>query len=182
MTFDEAMVLTRTRGAELLLSDVEARVMWDALHALPDRATVIEIGCHWGRSSSLIAQVAKEKRLDLIFIDPFTGYEDHAAEWMRMMIGLGVPFRFECRRSQDMAVPPCSDLVYIDGFHEDEEMVYQDCALYLLRVRNGGSALVHDYMRDSLPDVTAAVQRYMGLHPEWSHLGTWDHMGGWTKA
>ena len=181
MTFDEAMVLTHTRSAELLLSDIEARVLWDALHSLPDRATVIEIGCHWGRSSSLIAQVAKEKRFDLIFIDPYNGFADHAAEWMRMMVTIGVPFRFECRRSQDVAVPPCSDLVYIDGDHE-EEPVYQDCEMYLSRVRNGGSALVHDYLRDSLQGVTDAVNRYMQRNPGWSHLGTWDHMGGWTKG
>ena len=177
MTFEEAMILVRTRGSELLLSDIEAQAMYNVLTQHPLGSRVVEIGCHWGRSSALIAQVAKTRLFKLLFIDPFTGEPDIAASWMRMMTNLDVPFTLACTRSE-LVQANNIDLLYLDGDH-NESQVKIDCKTFLPHLEKGGYLLAHDYRRNSLPGITKALDASIG---SLDFIGVFDSLGIWRKS
>ncbi len=84
-TYEEVMQLTDTVSNYHLLQPDEGRAMYDALCSLPDGATVVEIGCDLGRSSSMISQLALAKGFLTIHVDPWQDEPAKARQWMEMM-------------------------------------------------------------------------------------------------
>src|SRR5229473_2499733 len=84
-TFDEVMRLTSAISSYEVFQPTECEAMYDTLLQLPDGATVVEVGCDFGRSSSLIFQLARAKNFLTIHVDPWLDYPDRASEWMRVM-------------------------------------------------------------------------------------------------
>src|SRR5229473_30084 len=84
-TFEEVMRLTGTISSYEVFQPAECEAMYDTLLQLPDGATVVEVGCDFGRSSSLIFPVAKAKVCLIIHIDPWIDHPDRASEWMKIM-------------------------------------------------------------------------------------------------
>jgi len=85
-TFDDVMRLTSTISSYEVFQPAECQAMYDTLLQLPDGATVVEVGCDYGRSSSLIFQVAKAKNFLSIHIDPWLDHPDRAQQWMEVMV------------------------------------------------------------------------------------------------
>lgn len=162
MTFEEVMKFTRTVSSETALSDEEARVLYDIASQLEEDDHIVEIGCQFGRSTSLLAQVARERKLRLTCIDPFWEPREAALHWFAMMRELDCPFTLHycesyCARIQ---IGQYIDLLYIDGNH-DYKAVAGDCSGYLPIVNPGGYVCFHDYGRDSLPGVKQAADEWM---------------------
>lgn len=177
-TFDEVMRFTRTVSSNAAFEDPECKAYYDLLCSLPDHATVLEVGLQYGRSSSIVAQVAKAKRFNYIGVDPFYQPPEAAPEWIRMMQQVGVPFTLFVMTTEQLFrfgyAAFSVDMVLIDGDH-DAAGVETDCQCYLPKVNTKGYALFHDYGRDSLPDVYPTVNKYMtsrrGWEQRWS-VGT----------
>ena len=49
----------------------QARMLFDAVVALPDRATVLEIGSHQGRSTVVLGRALRARSGSLVCVDPF---------------------------------------------------------------------------------------------------------------
>src|SRR5713226_6412212 len=85
-TFDEVMRLTSTISSYEVFQPAECEAMYDTLLQLPDGATIVEVGCDFGRSSSLIFQLAKAKNFLTIHVDPWESNPDRAKQWMKVMV------------------------------------------------------------------------------------------------
>lgn len=187
-TFDEVMRFTRTVSSNAAFEDPECKAYYDLLCSLPDHATVLEVGLQYGRSSSIVAQVAKAKRFNYIGVDPFYQPPEAAPEWIRMMQQVGVPFTLFMMTTAELwsqiergfVFLPVMDLLLIDGDH-DASGVETDLDCYVHLVPQGGYACFHDYGRDSLPDVYPTVNRYFersGGHPrQWEQLPSVGTLG-----
>jgi len=145
----------------------EIRVMADAmLTYLPVRATIVEIGCQYGCSTSAILTMAKERGHRVYCVDPFTFEEtgkqdDVGPKFLRSMLTFEVPFAVLAMRSADALqwAPQVIDMVHIDGDHSKEGVEF-DCGVWLPRVRPGGLAVCHDYGRCGAPDVKPVVDAH----------------------
>lgn len=164
MTFDDAMVLTRSVSSHAAFEDDECRLLFELVSALPRDCAIIEIGCEYGRSSSIILQAAPEDA-DMHFIDPFVDLES-APVWMRMARATGRHFTLYCRKSEEVYDPLWFHLIHIDGDHT-REGVLTDLD-YLDYGFPGAYACFHDFCRgEELPELRPTVVEYMAEHPEW---------------
>lgn len=151
ISFEEAMRLTETVNCEGVYSNVALRALYDAAVAAPPVGNFVEIGCEYGRSTSLIAQVAKDRNQYLVCIDPFvkhlSGAEGAgvAAHTFGMLSKLDLKFAF--LRGHSHEVPynfgPIA-LLHIDGNHSAPFLV-SDFARFLPYVMDGGYICNHDY-------------------------------------
>ena len=176
-TFDEVMALTSTISNHHMLQLVECQAMYDTLCELPDGATVVEVGCDLGRSSSLIFQMAKAKNFLTIHIDPWHAEDDggtqatKAREWMGVMCErCGYHPFILLRMTTEEAwpyiidlTPDGIDLAFIDGAH-DTPTVEKDLLIVGLPVNPGGFLAAHDYPSGG---VTEAIDPFVA--------------NGWTK-
>lgn len=178
--FDEMMILTRTVSSPTALDDEEAKALFYACCGIPDGSSIVEIGCQLGRSSSLLLQVAKARNLQTTHIDPYIENPEYLPQWIKMMHGIGYPFMFICARSEQVA-DAFGDigLLFIDGDHE-YLAVRRDLNLFAGSVRSGGFLAMHDYRRDSLPDVTRAANEYLE-DDIWDQISVAGTLGVWRK-
>src|SRR6266849_3151197 len=151
-TFDEVMCLTNTISSYEVFQPAECEAMYDTLLLLPDGATIVEVGCDFGRSSSLIFQVAKAKNFLTIHIDPWLDLPDRASEWMKVMCERCSYHPFILLRMTTVQATTHImqlttngiDLAFIDGSH-DQEVVEDDLWEVASRVKPGGFLTAHDY-------------------------------------
>jgi predicted O-methyltransferase YrrM len=170
-TFDEVMELTSTISNIHCLQIVECQAMYETLCELPDGATIVEVGCDYGRSSSLIFQMAKAKQFLTIHIDPWQEYKSRAGQWMNVMCERCAyhPFILLRMTTEEAALwlrqltPLGIDLAFIDGSH-DQPIVEKDLQIVASRVKPGGFLTAHDYPSGG---VTEAIDPFVA--------------NGWTK-
>lgn len=181
MTFEQAYEFTKTIGSHTSFEEEECRAYFDVLMSLAPGSRIVEIGLEFGRSSSIALQVAKERGLKYSGFDPFE-YEETFLKWEEMAKSVGVEYEMRPHRSLYMAAiwddEPISAIL-IDGDHEYSE-VKADCDAWLPIVRARGFAMFHDYRRESLPEVTKAVNEYM-LNGGWAQMETVGTLGIWRK-
>ncbi len=182
-TYEEVMQLTDTVSNYHLLQPDECRAMYDALVSLPNGATVVEIGCDLGRSSSMIAQVALVKDFLTIHVDPWQDEPEKAALWMGMMCEQIAyrPFIVLRGKTEEMAryIWRLSeiDLAYIDGCH-DEAVVEADLAMVATRVKQGGLLAAHDYPSAG---VSEAIDSFIA-RGGWMKQQQAGGLGVWRRA
>jgi len=171
-TFDEVMRLTSTISSYEVFQPAECEAMYDTLLQLPNGATIVEVGCDYGRSSSLIFQVAQAKSFLTIHVDPWQDLPDRASEWMKVMSERCTyhPFillrmtTWEAHASIIKLTPHGIDLAFIDGSH-DQEVVEWDLEIVASRVKLGGFLTAHDYPSAG---VSEAIDHFVAT--------------GWTKV
>jgi hypothetical protein len=178
MTFEGAMVLTRTVSSNAAFEDNECEAYFNILMSLPEDALIVEVGLEYGRSSSIALQVAKEKRLRYVGIDPVI-----QNEWYDMLIQAGDPSTVsELHNLSSDGVHWFReiDAILIDGDHSYGG-VRDDCEHFLPYVKERGYAMFHDFERESLPNVTRAVGQHMRRHGEFAFMFTVGTLGIWRR-
>jgi predicted O-methyltransferase YrrM len=180
-TFEECMAITSTISNIHVLQDAECRSMYDTLCELPNESTLIEVGSDYGRSSSLISQVAAAKNFLTVHIDPWEEYKDRAKQWMEAVAERCPWHEFiVLHMTTEQAVdhvprltPNGIDFAFIDGCH-DPVIVTRDLEIVASRVKPGGFLVCHDYPSGG---VTEAVDPYVATgwikHKQAMGLGTW---------
>lgn len=168
VSFDDIWEYTQHVSSETAFSRAECEALYDTVQRLRPGSLVCEVGCEFGRSTSVLAQSCLGPNHWLVLIEPRP-----KPELMRMLDDLGVIYTLHVMPTvmiPEVALPDSIDLVHIDGDHS-ERAVAVDCMRLLPRVRLGGYACFHDYGRDSLPDVKWTVDRYTPP-ADWSLVGT----------
>src|SRR6266850_7204124 len=110
MTFDDAMILTRTVSSNAAFQDPECEAYFDILMSLPENALIVEVGLEYGRSSSIALQVAKDKKLHYVGIDPFPD-DDIYAKWLDMAERIGFDDTMAVRKDSATARIGSADLI-----------------------------------------------------------------------
>lgn len=168
MTFQEA--LSRTCGNNWTYVDMEMEALWNVLQLVPAGATVCEIGCEHGRSTSMILQASKDWQI--ILIDPFINDEGKfAGGFLTNVRAYNVPFTLHMMTSE-RAYPnvPYLDFVHIDGDHSEEGLSH-DCEYYLGLLKSGGIAVFHDYEYPDTPAVKILADKFTEGWPLLAHAG-----------
>lgn len=180
-TFEEVMVLTRTVSSNTALEDPEAKALYECCLQVSRNGTVVEIGCECGRASSLIIQMAKECGFYWYHIDPYIKHPKYEIDWLGTMWSIDVCFGFVNMTSKEAIneVPAIIDLLFIDGDHS-YDAVLSDLTLYCPRLRTGGVLTMHDFGRDSLPDVYRAATEYL-KDDEWDQVQVAGTLGVWRR-
>lgn len=183
MTFDDAMLLTRTVSSNTAFEDPECRAYFDILMSLPENALIVEVGLEYGRSSSIALQVAKEQRLRYRGIDPFTDHPEIMKSWVHLSSGFdGFWVGFTQLPSNEAVVTDPIHCILIDADHS-YDAVLDDLNHFAPYVTSGGYLLMHDYGRDSLPGVYRAAIDYFGFeNPQWDELPTVGTLGIWRRV
>lgn len=140
-----------------------------ALHAyatMLDRgANVVEIGVEYGRSTTVLGFVSKERGLDFTAIDSWQHDDSPQARENveKVLLGeLKLPITLWDMDSVEASfkyVKPIH-LIHIDGDH-DYDGVVNDINYWTPKVVSGGFIIFDDYGHNSLPDVYRACSNYM---------------------
>jgi predicted O-methyltransferase YrrM len=170
-SFEEVMQLTATISVHEILEPAECEAMYDTLLLLPDGATVVEVGCDLGRSSSLILQMARAKDFRTIHVDPWQSEPAKAKRWMelaseRLAYHPFILLRMTTQEAEEALArlePEGIDLAFIDGSH-DRDVVAEDLRIVASHVLPGGFLTAHDYPSAG---VSEAIDSYVA--------------SGWTK-
>lgn len=184
-SFEEVMQLTRGVSGAEAFNERECAAYYELADALPPGSTLLEIGLQFGRSSSILAQVAKARGHKYIGIDPFTQPPESGPAWKALImerIGI-IPELWEMK-TEDLppgALPPRIDLALIDGCHNEPE-IRIDCATVLPRIPVGGHVCFHDYGRESLPEVYPTVNTVMAEIGGWKEVGIYGTLGVWQRC
>ncbi len=183
-TFDDAMVLTSTISNIYCLQVVECLAMYETLCELPEAATVVEVGCDYGRSSSLIFQMAKAKNFLTIHIDPWQSNPDRGKDWMTVMCERCSyhPFILLRMTTEEAApfieqlTPQGIDLAFIDGSH-DQPVVENDMKIVASRVKPGGFLTAHDYPSGGVSEaIDPFVRNGWSKHKQAGGFGVWKRL------
>lgn len=158
MRFADVWEITKDISTEDAFGKAECMALYSLATCLPACSTIIEVGCEFGRSTSVLAQVARECGHRLICIDPFDS-PDIACQWIRTMWSLNVDITLHLMESKD-AQCYYYDLILVDGNHS-KEGVRADCDRLVTLATPGSYACFHDYGPRSLPDVYPTVQEFM---------------------
>ena len=163
LTFNDAWPFIDSIGGFYERDEME--LLWTEAARVPKEGHILEIGCEQGRSTSCLLLAS---RAFLTIIDPFIYGEETRTAFIENMRRLRKefnrkePFMYDLiqERSQECLIDGKFDLIHVDGGHDLED-VLTDCVRFESRTKSGGIMTVHDYGRESLPDVQAAVDQFL---------------------
>jgi Methyltransferase domain len=147
--FENAWSVARTVPGWLKVG--QARMLFDAVEALPDGATVLEIGSHQGRSTVVLGRALQARSGSLVCVDPFVEgplfggpstrekFEGNVRRaGIEDVVTLEAEFSTRLRPRWSRPV----DLLYIDGKHD--YWTFTDDLRWVAFLPPGGQVLVHD--------------------------------------
>lgn len=171
-----------------IYSEAELNRLLEYVETVPKYGTVVEIGVLYGRSASILFQVAKEKPLNIYLVDPWV-----VNEWDTFMSFhstykkhfFRVPFVMVNADggAAEALINPRADLVHIDGYHEPNG-VAADCRIWCPRLVKGGIVVFHDYyLKNSegslqYPGIQAAAAKWC---EGWEPLGAVETQAAFRK-
>lgn len=148
------------------LKQGQARILWDEAVALPDGATVLEIGSHQGKSTVVLGRAVAAAGGTVIAVDPFVEgrlfgglstrekFERNiAAADLDTTVELVADYSTKLRPTWDRSF----DLLYIDGKHD--YWTLSDDLLWRVHLPQGGAVVIHDCF--SSIGVTLGILRHV---------------------
>jgi cephalosporin hydroxylase len=121
--------------------------------------------------------VARVRDLDYVGIDPFP-VEEVWESWIENFAGMS-PCVYKEKSTRVNGIGKINAIL-IDGEHSYES-VLADVTHFEPCYVSGTFLMFHDYQRESLPEVTEAVDEYMAAHPEWLPVNVFGTLGIWRK-
>ena len=132
--------------------DGDLLVLFNLTKDVPENGLIVEIGCYYGKSTSLLYYSKKESVI-LFTIDTFTGTErDQSKNQYCRMINNMVLYEFYPRiiygssriGAANLFKEDSIDLLFIDGWHTKDE-VMTDIGSFLDKVKDGAVICGHDW-------------------------------------
>lgn len=181
MNFEQIYQRANEASHETAFRGDEARALYDYLYKIPTGSNVIEIGIEFGRTTTIIAEVAKQRNLHHFAIDNFS--QDNGEQYKSFQFGRAKNYDwsqtiFIESDSKDAPIDRRKrySLIFIDGDHSYEG-VKSDIEIYRPLLAKNGYMMFHDYGRGSLEGVTDAVDE-SGLN----HIETIYTLGVFNEA
>jgi predicted O-methyltransferase YrrM len=161
----------------------EVEALYEVAVQVPTGGLVVEVGSQLGRSSSVLAQLAKAIGFHNIHIDPYTEQPEFLVGWARMMHGIGSQFTLMCMQTQAaewyLSQLGQVDMAFIDGDHE-RPAVEIDMRIVASKIRPGGYLVAHDYTCNSHHGVAEAIDPFIASGM-WDFIKTVSTMGIWRR-
>lgn len=196
-TFEEVQKISEHVNSIVLLQPWEAKLLYETFCKVPAWGVVVEVGSHYGRSSSIILQLAKAIGFHSFHVDPYcdddgerNGTENILAAWAKMMKSIDYPFTLFCMKTEEVGpwLPPDLDAAYIDGEHTGEAVTI-DLHTVAERIKSGGYLLTHDFgptpiyphgpLGERFPDVSKAIREYVSYG--WEEVGMSESLAVWRR-
>lgn len=178
-------IVVETNGSEAAFSRGECEALAKFMHELPPGASIVEIGVQFGRSTTVLGCIAKEKGFNVTLVDNWLedvstparkNIEAQIEKYKWPVAKLWMDSNFASKLYEGKI-----DLIHIDGDH-NYEGVLSDCEHWLSKVNRGGYVLFDDYGHDSLPGVWKACKEYFAEHKNWEFIGRFaDKLGVYKK-
>lgn len=174
-------IVQETSSGEEAFNRGECEAMYNILTRMPRMSNIVELGVQFGRSTTLLGLVAKEKDHTIVAVDNWK--EDVSpqakANIEKQIAKHSLPVDIWSMDSVRAASEYMGDVGFI---HLDADHTYlgllADCVGWLPKVQIGGYACFDDYGHDSLPGVMKAVTEYMENHPGWEFVSRYGHKLG----
>lgn len=164
LTFEQAYEHTSKVSSHTAYSEAECRLLFEVAMRTPRGGVMVEIGCEYGRSTSMLLQIAKELGAELHLVEPHP-----KPELIEMLCNLSYPFILYVSKSGvTYGLPDTFHFLHIDGDH-DYEGVMSDLQMFVPFTE--GYVICHDFERESLPDVTRAIRSYLFSYPKLYTIG-----------
>ncbi len=155
---------------EGFLAIEEARLLFDQSVQIPENSVIVELGSFCGKSSFILASVAKHKRSKLYCVDAFIPNFDCVStpvEIARKSITekVLIPFYDHVELIESDTSEAAQyinaevDFMFIDADHSYEGVI-KDCAAWLPKLRPGACVAFHDYFNEAFPGVKQAVDEH----------------------
>jgi predicted O-methyltransferase YrrM len=161
----------------------EARQLYENTMRLPEGSLIVESGCLYGRSTSVLATVAKDKRHRLYVIDCWVveGRDAKPKFWENMQrIGVSEIINFIEKDALEAAKDfedESIDFIHIDSAHDYTHMV-KETAAWWPKMKNGAVMAFHDYGNTVFAEeIKKAVDEVKGL----IKLGVYNSLGVFKK-
>jgi|SRR6267142_3734342 len=182
-TFEEIYQIVEESSHETAFNKEECQALYDTLLKLPLKAIIVEIGVEYGRSTSVIAEIGKEKDFDFTAIDNWC--QANSEEAKAHVYSQKEKHQWKFKLISGDSVKEAKDfkkkinLIHIDGDHE-YEAVLKDIKAWLPKVECGGFACFDDYGHDSLPGIYKATEEYMQSYAgkSWNFIGRFGNKLG----
>lgn len=145
----------------------ESMALYNCAVECGSESNFVEIGCYCGRSSSILAMVAKDNNCDFVTVDNFItgapGVTDVKRAFANNMTMVQGKYNLMAMKSENAArkYDKEIDLLFVDGDHRYVG-VTTDMNSWLPKVKPGGYVLFHDY-NSSWSEVKKAVDEYPEL-------------------
>lgn len=173
MRFDD--IWSVSDKIEGFLAVEEARLLFDFALQIPENGVIVELGSFCGKSSYILANIAKYKRGELycvdVFIPNFDGIATPPEVAMKSLSEhVLIPFYDHTKLIADFTANAGKwfsgevDFLFIDADHSYDG-VKQDLEEWLPKLKNGGYVAFHDYFNNAFPGVKQAVDEHtVGWH------------------
>lgn len=184
MNIEEAMNVCRTAQDKYTLDDNNHAALYELLakQSFPDGANIVELGCCYGRTSLILAYVAKHKNWDFHAVDCFILSPE--ADYRNVMNNSNLPYTLHVNWTSGCTVPQRADLyeikwdslvhfLFIDASH-NEPWFSADCKKWLPWVAPGGIVAFDDWPAEEVTGAGAhdAIAIYgEQLTKDWVDLG-----------
>lgn len=174
-------ILEEAKTIDGMMPDGDLNLLYDlAERFIKPGGIAVEIGSWKGRSSYVLAAVAKSKGAKLICIDTWAGATDRFYDTYKEALSNpqkffednikknlekfdNVSFIMEDSQTAHKKIKDNSvDFCFVDGDH-DLPAVGNDVKNFLPKVKKGGVYLGHDYYYDNRNDVKKVVDDILGL-------------------
>ena len=142
-TWNQCLKLARTIDDHYSMVEAQQKTLYELSLTLEKRSVIMELGTCHGKTSAVLAYVAKHQDLDFHGIDDFS-LEGNEAEVRASLDAIKVPYTLHVGKTHMVPWDKDLDLLIIDAGH-DEVNVRADCKRWLSFVKPGGYAAFHDY-------------------------------------
>lgn len=167
ISFEEVYKEVEKSSHETAFNRGECEALYQLSLATTDGANIVEIGVQYGRSTTVLGMVAKEKHLSWVYaVDNWSEPESPEAKahveefikWLNLPVKIWSMSSVEAERKwlNEMDI----HLLHIDGDHTYKG-VFEDCELWMPKVKVGGFACFDDYREHIHPEVVKAVNDYI---------------------
>lgn len=185
LTFDEIYNEVEKSSNETAFNKFECNALYNVAHKIPNVSYIVEIGVQYGRSTTLLGLVARERNsqsyafgakengIKVIGIDNWKeeNSEEALVHITRRIHELNLPVELWPKSSKQAAALWLNEfggisLLHIDGDHSFDA-VFEDCKLWCPKVNINGYACFDDYRDDGVEasdyQVKKAVDKYMEM-------------------
>lgn len=177
-TFEQVYAMMDDLGSPTSFALESAQKLYACLRDLKEKDVVVEVGVQFGRSSTMIGELARDIGFTYIAIDNYQ--EDVSEQALNTFkdriekFNLKVDLRISTAKKEASSIKEIA-VIHIDGDHTYEG-VCEDINSLLPKVKKGGFALFHDYGHDGLPGVKQAVDELVTNTKFWDFLGVYHSL------